>query len=109
MRFTYFCEPGRFLSPRTHYIFLGGWIRPEGYIVLQHGNISYLEYKKITGQGFIRVFEDRGSDYTYIETIVNRPDLQVYRDIHRRKVGVLARKRYNLFVGRVWVYGRTIK
>ena len=77
--------------------------------MLQHGNISYLEYKKITGQGFIRVFEDRGSDYTYIETIVNRPDLQVYRDIHRRKVGVLARKRYNLFVGRVWVYGRTIK
>ena len=76
--------------------------------MLQHGNISYLEYKKLTNQGFIRIFEDRGSDYTYIETLVSRHDLQEYRDNQRRKVGVLARKRYNLFVGSVWVYGRVI-
>lgn len=109
MKFTYYCEPGRFLSPRTHYVFIGDWIRPEGCIVLQHGNISYLERKKIIEQSFIRVFEDRGTAYTYIETIVSRPDLQKYRDLYRRKVGVLTQKSYNLYAGHVWVYGRVIK
>ena len=109
MKFTYFCEPGRYLSPQTHFIFMGGWIRPEGCIVLQHGNMSYLEHQKIITQGFIRIFEDKGSDYTYIETLVDRPDLQRYRDEYRRKVGLLIRKDYNLYVGNVWVYGRAIK
>ena len=109
MKFTYYCEPGRFLSPQDHFIFFGDWIRPEGCIVLQHGTISYLEHKKIEEQGFIRIFEDRGADYTYIETIVGRSDLQRYRDKYRRRVGVLDRKSYNLYVGRVWVYGRVIK
>lgn len=77
--------------------------------MLQHGNLSYLEYQKIITQGFIRIFEDKGSDYTYIETLVDRPDLQRYRDEYRRKVGVLNRKDYNLYVGNVWVYGRGIK
>lgn len=108
MKFTYFCVPGRFLSPRTHFLYIGGWIRPEGYIILQHGILSYQEHQKIDKQGFIRVFENRGCDYTYIETIVNRSDLQVYRDTQRQKVGVLTRKSYNLFAGRVRIYGRLI-
>ena len=109
MKFTYFCESGRNLSPRTHFLYIGEWIRPKGFIILQHGNISYLEYKKLTGQGFVRIFENRGADYTYIETIMNRPDLQEYRDNQRRRVGVLTLKRYNLYAGRVWIYGREIK
>ena len=109
MKFTYYCEPGRFLSPRQHFVFIGDWIRPDGYIILQHGNISYLENRKIERQGFIRIFEDSGSDYTYIETIVNRSDVQRYRDMRKRKVGILTRKSYNLYAGRIWVYGRVVK
>lgn len=111
MKFTYYCEPGRFLSPRTHFIYIGGWIRPEGYIVLQHGNLSYLEHKKITEQGYIRIFENHGVDYSYIEPIAFRSDLQRYRDLnlHRGCVGTLIQKNYNLYAGRVLVYGRVIK
>lgn len=106
MKFTYYCVPGRMLSPRAHYIFIGEWIRPEGYIVLQHGNMSYLEYKHITEQGFIRIYENRASDYTYIETLVSRSDMRKYQDLHRQTVGILIRKSYNLYMGRVCLYGR---
>lgn len=111
MKFTYYCKPGRFLSPREHYIYIGDWIMPEGYIVLQHGNLSYLEYKKILDNGFIRIFEDQKSDYTYIETIVSRSDLQKYRDmnLHRGLVGTLTQISYNLYAGHVWIYGRGIR
>lgn len=108
MKFTYYCEPGRFLSPRAHYVFIGEWIRPEGYIVLQHGNMSYCEYKNITEQGFIRIYENRESDYTYIETLITRSDMRKYQDQHRRKVGILIRKSYNLYMGGVCLYGRVI-
>lgn len=111
MKFTYYCAPGSCLTPRMHYIYIGDWIRPEGYIVLQHGNLSYLEHKKITDNGFIRIFEDQGADYTYIEPIVSRSDLQKYRDkyLHRGRVGTLTQKSYNLYAGNVWVYGRGIR
>lgn len=109
MKYTYYCKPGRFLSPGAHFLYIGDWIRPKGCIVLQHGNLSYLEHKKISEQGFIRIFENRGADYTYIETIVDRPDLQRYRDRVRRKVGLLTRKSYNLYTGHVRVYGRVVK
>ena len=108
MKFTYYCKPGKFLSPRAHYVFIGEWIRPEGYIVLQHGNMSYLEYKRITEQGFIRILESRASDYTYIEPLITRADMRKYHAEKSIKVGILIRKDYNLYIGRVCLYGRVI-
>lgn len=79
--------------------------------MLQHGNLSYLEHKRIIDNGYIRIYEDQKADYTYIEPIVSRSDLQKYRDehLHRGRVGTLKQIGYNLYAGRVWVYGRGIR
>ena len=76
--------------------------------MLQHGNMSYLEYKRITEQGFIRIFESRACDYTYIEPLITRADMRKYHDEKSVKVGILIRKDYNLYMGRVCLYGRVI-
>lgn len=76
--------------------------------MLQHGNMSYLEYKRITEQGFIRILESRASDYTYIEPLITRADMRKYHAEKSINVGILIRKDYNLYIGRVCLYGGVI-
>ena len=108
IRFTYFCKPGRFLSCREHYVYLGGWINPPGYIILQHGSLSAIEYRTIMRKGFISIREDTGRDYSSLEEWTSRPDLRNYRENHLLTIGKLRQKQYNLFVGTVKCYNRRI-
>lgn len=108
VKFTYFCKPGRFLSCREHYVYLGGWIAPPGYIVLQHGFLSDIEYKMIMQKGGIAIREDPGKNYSYLEQWVPRSDLRRRREMDSLTIGKLRQKQYNLFVGRVKCYNRRI-
>lgn len=108
IRFTYFCKPGRFLSCREHYVYLGGWIIPPGYIVLQHGTFSAIEYRAFMQKGTISIREDPGKNYSYLEQWVPRSDLRRHRENDYLNIGKLRQKKYNLFVGMVKCYNRRI-
>lgn len=108
IRFTYFCKLGRFLNRREHFVYLGGWISPPGYIVLQHGFLSDIEYKMIMQKGFILIREDPGKNFSYLEQWVPRSDLRRHREIDALTIGKLRQKQYNLFVGMVKNYNRRI-
>lgn len=106
MKFTYFCRPGRFLRTNEHYVFLGGWIHPPGMIILQHGTLSGVEVREIEKTGQIAIYEDAGGNYSYLEHWVPRADLMAYQRTQKIKVGVLRRKRYNLYIGMIRIYRR---
>lgn len=108
MKFTYYCKPGRFLSCREHFVFLGGWIHPPGYIVLQHGTLSPVEYDQIMRSGLIRIYEDQGSDMTYLEQYIPRADQRAYWENNVLPVGKLRQIKYNCFVGMIKVYNRRV-
>lgn len=108
VKFTYFCKPGRFLSCREHYVYLGGWIGPPGYIVLQHGFLSDIEYKMIMQKGSIVIREEPRKNYSYLEQWVPRSDLRRRREMDSLTIGKLRQKQYNLFVGMVKTYNRRI-
>lgn len=109
MKFTYFCEPGRFLSPRQHYCYIGDWIRPAGGIVLQHGTFSPAEWSEIQRNGFIRVYEDWKNDLTYLESFSCRDDMRKHQQKYRIRSGTLRQTRYNnMYTGMVMIYGRKV-
>lgn len=108
IKFTYFCKPGRFLSYREHFVYLGGWINPPRYIVLQHGSLSAIEYRTIMQKGTIAIREEPGKNYSYLEEWVPRSDLRRHREMDLLTIGKLRQKQYNLFVGMVKSYNRRI-
>lgn len=108
IRFTYLCKPGRFLNRQEHYVYLGGWINPPGYIVLQHGFLSAIEYRMIMQKGTIAIREEPGKNYSYLEQWASRSDLRRRREIDALTIGKLRQKQYNLFVGMVKSYNRRI-
>ena len=108
VKFTYFCKPGQFLAYREHYVYLGGWISPPGYIVLQHGYLSAIEYRTIMQKGSIFVREEPGKNYSYLEQWASRSDLRRRREMDFLTIGKLRQKQYNLFVGMIKSYNRRI-
>lgn len=102
MKFTYYCLPGRMMVSSWHFVYLGGWIHPPGCIVLQHGVFSYIEYKQILTDGFIRVYEKEHAKYTYFYQYTERKDMQEYRLEKARQVGRLYQKNDNIYIGQLW-------
>lgn len=59
MKYTLMCENGHLFRTRTHWLILGEWLEYcDGYTILQHGILSESEYRQITGQQLVNLYQD---------------------------------------------------
>ena len=98
IKYTLMCKPGTMLRTGIHVCIIGQWIRPDGYIILTHGVMTYHEYRTFTEQGFIRVYDRSNLHWLGIYGGTGRARWMEDGELF---VGKLYRNRDNIYIGRV--------
>lgn len=97
VRYTLYCEHGRVLHSRIHYLYIGDWLLPdlEKYVVLVHGLFSKREYLSVCMRYKIGMYSYHPANWTDI-----RPyhDGKLWKDT---RSGWLVRVSANQFKGRL--------
>ena len=98
MKYTFLCKPGCYGKPGKHYVYIGAWIAPIGYIILQHGSMTYKEFVKFKNDGYIGIEEDTNN----IVRIYQAPleyHARKYAETRRKTIGRLLKKTDNIYIG----------
>ena len=105
MKYTLYCDYGRFGTPGRHYLRIGSWIVPPGKLVLQHGVMTWAEYRYITTLGYCPVY---GSDSMHIIRIYQDADdrgtTKYRRGDKYKSCGILHRRDKDRYAGTVRLF-----
>ena len=97
-RYTLYCVPGRLFCPGTHYLSIGDWVTPAGYLILSHGIMTEEEHEKITIGKAVCIYQNIGCSWIGIY-----PTHASKKDKDTVCVGVLHHIRDNIYGGGIHV------
>ena len=103
MKYTLFCKRGSCFRADLHFLYIGDWVSPTGFVILQHGLMSEKLLHDIMSDGFARVFLDHRYHTCSLVPWCTDEHQRRISDIEllQQYAGRLIRVKKRLFVGRI--------